>query len=38
METVTRVQTQDAAVCMSDSANTLGKVMHRTILLPAKDK
>ena len=35
---VTSVQNQDKAVCISHSANTLGKGMNPTILSPAMDK
>ena len=36
MESATRVQILDEAVCISHSADTVGKGMHPTILLPAK--
>ena len=35
MDTLTKVQIQDEAVCCSQSANTLGKGMNPTILSPA---
>ena len=38
MDSVTLVQIQSKAVCISYSTNTLGKCMHQTILLPAMDK
>ena len=37
MDTVTRVQILDEAVCISHSTNTLEKGMNRTILPPALD-
>ena len=38
MDTITRVQTLGEAVCISHSANTIGKGMNTTILLPAMGK
>ena len=34
MDTVTRVQILDEAVCISHSTNTIGKGMYPTILTP----
>ena len=38
MDMVTQVQILDKAVCISHSANTLGKGMNPTILSPAMSK
>ena len=38
MDTVTPVQIQDEAVCISHSINTLGKGMNPTILFPIMGK
>ena len=38
MDTATRVQILDEAVCISHSDNALGKGMHPTILLLAMGK
>ena len=38
MNMAIRVQILDEAVCISHSANTLGKGMNQTILPPARDK
>ena len=38
MHMVTRSQILDEAVCISHDANTLGKGMHLTILLPGMGK
>ena len=38
MDTATRIQFLDEAVCISHSANTIGRGMAPNFLLPAKDK
>ena len=38
MDKVTRVQIPDDTVCISNSANTLEKVMNPTILPPVMNK
>ena len=38
MDSVTRVQNLDKAVCISHHANTFGKGMNPTIILPAMSK
>ena len=38
IDTTTRVQVLDKAICISFSANTIWKGMNPTILFPAVDK